>query len=1012
MDGTPQTQPGSLKAGDPSGSTEKKPSRPKSGRAANDSPAPQLQPGLATPATARKPVKSNRDPADNDASGAGDDSDVPRSTSKRAASAGKRGRKKQGTHENAPFSDLYGPDAGVRNPLLPPSAHSGQQAAEAAADEEAASEAAYQKEIEAEQQLAAEYTGWSSRPYALLFLAVVLPAAACVALFGWVEPAHAEKWDVEQRAPQSEAAIPLTALAASLLAEQFAATDVAYFHQTPTQAAQFLSFPYFPDTNTAEYSAARQRFKEAEAATDAVVAEAVLERTADTFAPFAARGGIDLGALAQLRTAALEGGDSVAATLDAYAATAHVALRLAAASTVPRQFATRPGAEQRAQRVARAAYAAELASLVALLEASVQRTASNETLELDTAMFGTSLVDALAGCDSAFYGHMGVSGEATLTDAVSPAAAAAAGAASPINDVWSTSVPPAARAVAQAIRTGAFVSAQAAASARNASDAAALRALHLALLSRLALQRTETRATVGASAGTTAKEQFGLLSSLFALGVAMLFINALFVAQDARSGDAREQRQREVRATQRGLDRLRVYVRRLAGLEPAALARRAGRGMLNHEVTLTQQCSGWRDVSLFLAPTVRNHPEAIASAAKATELADGEGTAFGPSILSKHGLFLSSSLHLSRTLCGLRASLNHFHVAFHSAGSKQKAIQHQLTRFLTFLEEHAEHRHGFLSIHGDFVDLWVEVLNGASGQPCLELARAAFDINTKCRAAMLPVPQLALTCADGYIGNVSTLAAPPSSTLSGLNPTVAYTSVVVFGRVADELEALSTLCRLHDVNTVCTQSFKERLALDMREAMNDVFASREHEESPALLVKSLRFKPLEVALFTEANKAFWAPPLASDMSRSGTGALFRGGQLVRRATVSTHAAVSAMCKMNEFETVFELVRSVSENTESAGAAAAQWDATFQTFLSSASGGTEAQQKALTALDKYAEMCGADGSVQRLRTVLRAAMAGALARGGPSSSPPENNEIPTIWGTTQSMLRRHDIINCV
>lgn len=292
---------------------------------------------------------------------------------------------------------------------------------------------------------------------------------------------------------------------------------------------------------------------------------------------------------------------------------------------------------------------------------------------------------------------------------------------------------------------------------------------------------------------------------LFVISVVSLVSHVVSSVSYAQDKEYHDSANREIRLLQKALLRMSTFVQKAAKLDVQAIAavirkaQRARAAIPYEEQQLYHAMTSLRDIEFFIPMTVTKPPPELSKVA-----------------LTKSELFLNPALVHCKGAVAVRVSLSTFHCQFASAGVKQKALQHQMTRTLTALQEIAdEHVPGnasFLCVQGDHALLWVNLVRKIT-YPSMRAISIAAALRDECERLGLRQPSIGVACGDALVGHVSSQA--PSSAISNGH----VSSFASFGSVAKDFNILDNCCRIHEVsvgvnNAAVSSYFQERIDYD------------------------------------------------------------------------------------------------------------------------------------------------------------------------------------------------------
>lgn len=301
-----------------------------------------------------------------------------------------------------------------------------------------------------------------------------------------------------------------------------------------------------------------------------------------------------------------------------------------------------------------------------------------------------------------------------------------------------------------------------------------------------------------------------VLLLLLIISVFALIGHFASVVHYVQNEDTHAAREREVRTLQKSLTRMTTFAGKVSRLDVTAVAsiiRRAHRARTSalptEEIQLYASMTTLRDKETFLPITVTRPPADIPKAA-----------------LSAAGnLFVKPALVHVKSAVAVRISFSTFHNAFQTAGSKQKAVQHQLTRCLTafqeLADEHIPQGGGVLSVQGDHAILWVNIVDRVL-YPTMRAVSIAHALEEECVRLGVRRPFICVAVGDALVGHVS--SQPPNQSGGGSSH-AHVTSFTAFGTVARDLSILDNVSRTHEadvvLNNAATMSyFQDRVEYD------------------------------------------------------------------------------------------------------------------------------------------------------------------------------------------------------
>ena len=346
------------------------------------------------------------------------------------------------------------------------------------------------------------------------------------------------------------------------------------------------------------------------------------------------------------------------------------------------------------------------------------------------------------------------------------------------------------------------------------------------------------------------------LTQLIAL-LLLLLINVTALVYHAfnaffyhKNRDMHAQHNREAHMFQRSITRMSKFVLMVASLDIASMSKvlkyaTKSRNGLPHEETQLYQClSSVRDAEPFILPTVKVPPPNVPTEA-----------------LTKHKLFVKPALlHFSNAVA-IRVSLNCFQGSFSNAGVKQKALQHQMSRYLSVLQDTADSligpNSGLLNVYGDHAMMWLNVLTPLK-YPTVFAAVITRALEDECVKLSIRLAQLSICAGPTIAGHVSN--APPGLSKTGAKTKlVPLTTFATFGVAARDSCTLGHLMRVHDVpfcfNHHAVQQYCAELrAVDKEMVTNRVAAGLNNQQMERIQSLRLVFRPLEPLVYNNDDK--------------------------------------------------------------------------------------------------------------------------------------------------------------
>jgi hypothetical protein len=246
--------------------------------------------------------------------------------------------------------------------------------------------------------------------------------------------------------------------------------------------------------------------------------------------------------------------------------------------------------------------------------------------------------------------------------------------------------------------------------------------------------------------------ELACLVLLFVLSVIAIFFHTKSSVQYYQNMEAHMESNRNATLFHRSLTRTSKFLLMAASLDVekmAAVFRKVAK--TSHPIPVEESqlytaLGSLRDAEPFLCNTVVAPPPEVPAAA-----------------ISKHKLFVRPALVHVRCAVVLRVSLSPYHNAFAGAGVKQKALQHQMNRYLSLVQDTADALFGprgtVLSVFADYAALWCNVLKKVDYPVMMatELALTVLTESTKqgiVASAAGEKPLLSICCGDALIGQI------------------------------------------------------------------------------------------------------------------------------------------------------------------------------------------------------------------------------------------------------------------
>jgi hypothetical protein len=369
----------------------------------------------------------------------------------------------------------------------------------------------------------------------------------------------------------------------------------------------------------------------------------------------------------------------------------------------------------------------------------------------------------------------------------------------------------------------------------RATAVAALRTEQRTMLGRLASFKDAATRTEDSTVAGLVAARVALWTALALVG-AMSVVAACFVVFEMLNRDRDAALDRDLGALDDTVSRMRAVVARVKALKLGVIAavRRRVRIPRPEELQLYTALSNMKDIEQFLPSTVSDAP-------RNTPLPAFNGD----------GLNVRPKLHVLQQVCVLRVDVSHHHRHFGESDDKKQAVHHQLTRFISAVDEAAVSVVPTATVQ-NFGAYSLVLLNLAESVdfPASLALLAAVEISRRAQEVFAFKPHVAIAMADLTIGNVGALTAAPRAaalaTLDGLSAgddagpaTLAAIPVpakgssknsaaaaaaqravkafTTFGPANDEAAVLAAVGKLHNAGVVCSQAIAHRMSQELAE---------------------------------------------------------------------------------------------------------------------------------------------------------------------------------------------------
>jgi hypothetical protein len=761
----------------------------------------------------------------------------------------------------------------------------------------------------------------------LLLALVALPVILTVVYFGFKEPDLQRREMREQPSQTADLMLQASTVLLRLAEERYRAEDLQYFHISETQQEELQlengkAFPYYPSVFTPMYAHVSSDYDAAIRSTDD--AKKVLWKSflklhregfsssspVDDLATFLDESLLELTRI-QVRGGSMD--QTNRQYLQVFVGLLTWVSRGSFSSLVV------DPADSRATIMRGAGLIGRL-SANTVLTASLQRTKVNNVTVPLTIPSWTAFLNAMA------------LGETTQSAIIAPLASSDS-----LIQPLSESTRRLMQTVLEAIDSSVFFRVS------FTESAVALRKKQWALLSQLATSISDDANHLKQSSEDEPKAQAAyavLISALILAGIILLLHFGFAVFNVKERG-----KEREIRDLEKAMDRMKDFIVRLSHLDASILGSKVPRSAPHQELLYRGFLQPMKDMIGFLPQTVGKPPLSIP---KHDQTQDGLWIRAGPAY---------SQVTM---LIGLRFDITTFHKAFHAAGAKQRAVQHQAQYALSRIAELSQSMGCSLFVHGDHIMSYVNLSTAQLNPYGTALTLAFQTFQNAASDSSLNQVKVAIAAAPAQLGLARTRGGDVSR-LTALN---------IVGPLYNELEVANCVGRLHKVKIVCTSDVADGYRIELGQAAHRAASLWTDDKK---LLDDIDFFPLELTEtqipseyeFDEHLVSDWENLVQSLPQRGAQVTLAKGERIVYQPQQPNTNASGLLPGMKK-RSVTNLASSKKGSFRN-DPIKVEWDSVFELY-SRAHQSKKEREEFLHSLEKYEERFGSTATTQRLRQV--------------------------------------------